>query len=84
MIATFAPQLATLVFEVSKGETVRAILDRLPGKCGIDEVLSQLYLNQAVARDDTDVAAGRTESYEQVEATCAANGCGPRGTRQVM
>ena len=56
-------------------ETVRAILDRLPDNCSIDDVLYQLYVVQAVARGDADVAAGRTVSHEQVDPTCAANGC---------
>ena len=49
-------------------ETVRAILDRLPDNCSIDDVLYQLYVVQAVARGDADVAAGRTVSHEQVDA----------------
>ena len=49
-------------------ETVRVILDRLPDNCSIDDVLYQLYVVQAVARGDADVAAGRTLSHEQVNA----------------
>jgi predicted transcriptional regulator len=49
-------------------ETVRSILDRLPDNCSIDDVLYQLYVVQAVARGDADVAAGRTVSHEQVDA----------------
>ncbi len=49
-------------------ETVRAILDRLPEDCSIDDVQYQLYVVQAVARGDADVAAGRTASHEQVDA----------------
>ena len=49
-------------------ETVRAILDRLPDNCSLDEVLYHLYVIQAVARGDADVAAGRTVSHEQVDA----------------
>jgi hypothetical protein len=49
-------------------DTVRAILDRLPDNCSIDDVLYQLYVVQAVARGDADVAAGRTMSHEQVDA----------------
>ncbi len=49
-------------------ETVRAILDRLPDNCSIDDVLYQLYVVQAVARGDADVAAGRTVPHEQVDA----------------
>jgi hypothetical protein len=40
-------------------ETVRAILDRLPDNCSIDDVLYQLYVVRAVHRGDAD-AAGRT------------------------
>jgi predicted transcriptional regulator len=49
-------------------ETVRAILDRLPDNCSIDDVLYQLYVVQAVARGDADIAAGRTVSHERVDA----------------
>ena len=49
-------------------ETVRAILDRLPDNCSIDDVLYQLYVVQAVARGDADAAAGRIVSHEQVDA----------------
>jgi predicted transcriptional regulator len=49
-------------------ETVRAILERLPDNCTIDDVLYQLYVVQAVARGDADAAAGRTVSHEQVDA----------------
>ena len=49
-------------------ETVRAILDRRPDNCSIDDVLYQLYVVQAVARGDAGVAAGRTVSHEQVDA----------------
>jgi hypothetical protein len=54
---------------ITTKETVRAILDRLPGdNCSIDDVLYQLYVVQAVARGDADVAPGRTVSHEQVDA----------------
>jgi len=49
-------------------ETVRAILDRLPDNCSIDDVLYQLYVVQAVGRGDADIAAGRTVSHERVDA----------------
>jgi predicted transcriptional regulator len=49
-------------------ETVRAILDRLPDDCSIDDVLYELYVAQAVARGDADVAGGRTVPHEQVDA----------------
>ncbi len=49
-------------------ETVRALLERLPDDCSIDDVLYHLYVVQAVARGDADVAAGRTVPHEQVDA----------------
>jgi predicted transcriptional regulator len=49
-------------------EAVRAILDRLPDDCSIVDVLYELYVAQAVARGDADVAGGRTVPHEQVDA----------------
>jgi hypothetical protein len=49
-------------------ETVRALLDRLPDNCSIDDVLYHLYVVQAVSRGDGEVAGGRTVSHSQVEA----------------
>jgi len=49
-------------------ETVRALLDRLPESCSIDDVLYHLYVVQAVSRGDADVAEGRTVTHAQVEA----------------
>jgi predicted transcriptional regulator len=49
-------------------ETVRAILDRLPENCSIDDVLYHLYVAQAVARGDADAAASRTVPHSEVEA----------------
>jgi hypothetical protein len=48
-------------------ETVRALLDRLPDNCSIDDVLYHLYVVQAVSRGDADVADGRTLSHAKVE-----------------
>ena len=45
--------------------TVRALLERLPDDCTLDDVLYQLYVVQAVERGRADVAAGRTMSHEQ-------------------
>ena len=56
-------------------ETVRAILDRLPDNCSIDDVMYQLYVVQAVARGDADVAAGVRCRTSRWTPTCAANGC---------
>ena len=48
-------------------ETVRALLDRLPNDCSIDEVLYHLYVLRAVERGQADAAAGRTIPHDQVE-----------------
>jgi hypothetical protein len=47
-------------------QTVKALLDRLPDDCSIDDVLYHLYVIQAVNRGQEDVAAGRTIPHEQV------------------
>ncbi len=47
-------------------ETVRALLDRLPDDCSLDDVLYHLYVVQAVDRGVADAAAGHTLSHEQV------------------
>jgi predicted transcriptional regulator len=49
-------------------DTVRALLDRLPDDCTLDEVQYHLYVVQAVARGEADEAAGRTIPHEQVDA----------------
>ena len=49
-------------------DAVRALLDRLPENCSLEEVQYHLYVMQAVARGDADVAAGRIVPHEQVEA----------------
>lgn len=51
---------------VQTKETVKAVLDRLPDDCSLDDVLYHLYVVQAVARGQADVEAGRTLSHEQV------------------
>jgi hypothetical protein len=48
--------------------TVRALLDRLPDDCSLDDVLYHLDVVQAVARGEADMRAGRTVPHEQVEA----------------
>ena len=48
-------------------ETVRALLDRLPDDCSVEDVLYHLYILQAVERGQADAAAGRTMSHEEVE-----------------
>jgi predicted transcriptional regulator len=47
-------------------ETVKAVLDRLPDDCSLDDVLYHLYVVQAVAQGRADVEAGRTLSHEAV------------------
>ena len=49
-------------------DAVRALLDRLPENCSLEEVQYHLYVMQAVARGDADIAAGRIVPHEQVEA----------------
>jgi len=48
-------------------EAVRALLDRLPDDCSMDDVLYHLYVLRAIERGQAEVAAGRTLSHEQVE-----------------
>lgn len=49
-------------------DAVRALLDRLPENCSLDDVQYHLYVLQAVARGEADISAGRTVPHEQVEA----------------
>lgn len=49
-------------------DTVRALLDRLPDDCSLDEVQYHLYVVQAVARGEADEQAGRVIPHEQVTA----------------
>jgi len=48
-------------------EAVRALLDRLPDDCNMDDVLYHLYVLRAIERGQADVTAGRTIPHEQVE-----------------
>lgn len=48
-------------------EAVRALLDRLPDDCSVDDIFYHLYVLQAVERGQADAAAGRTISHEEVE-----------------
>lgn len=47
-------------------ETVRALLERLPDDCTLDEVLYHLYVVQAVAAGVSDADGGRVIPHEQV------------------
>ncbi len=49
-------------------ETVRALLDRLPDDCSLDQVQYHLYVVQALERGRADEEAGRTIPHEQVDA----------------
>ena len=49
--------------------TVKALHDRLPDDCSLDDVLYHLYVIQAVERGLEDVAQGRTISHEVVAET---------------
>jgi hypothetical protein len=49
-------------------ETVRALLDRLPDDCSLDDVLYHLYVVQAIGEGLEDVAAGRVIPHDEVAA----------------
>ena len=49
-------------------ETVRALLERLPDDCSLEDVQYHLYVVQAVERGVSDNAAGRVIPHEQVAA----------------
>lgn len=48
-------------------QAVRALLDRLPDDCSVEDVLYHLYVLQAVERGQAEVAAGRTIPHEEVD-----------------
>jgi predicted transcriptional regulator len=47
-------------------EAVRALLNRLPDDCSLEDVLYHLYVLQAIEQGQADVAAGRTIPHEKV------------------
>lgn len=49
-------------------ETVRALLDRLPDDCSLDDVLYHLYVIQVIEQGQADSMASRTMSHEEVAA----------------
>jgi len=53
---------------VTTKETVRALLERLPDDCSLDDVQYHLYVVQAVERGVSDSAAGRVIPHKQVAA----------------
>ncbi len=48
-------------------QAVRALLERLPDDCSVEDVLYHLYVLQAVERGQADATAGRTIPHEEVE-----------------
>ncbi len=52
---------------VEAKEAVRALLERLPDDCSVEDILYHLYVLQAVERGQADAAAGRTVPHEEVE-----------------
>jgi predicted transcriptional regulator len=51
---------------VTAKDAVRALLDRLPDDCSLDDVQYHLYVVQAVGRGLADGEAGRIIPHEQV------------------
>ena len=49
-------------------DTVRALLDRLPDDCSLDDVLYHLYVVQAIGRGLADSEAGRVIPHDEVVA----------------
>jgi predicted transcriptional regulator len=49
-------------------EIVRALLNRLPDDCSLDDVLYHLYVVQAVSEGVADSEAGRVISQDEVAA----------------
>ena len=47
-------------------DTVRALLERLPDDCSLDDVLYHLYVIQKVEAGLADADAGRVIPHEQV------------------
>lgn len=47
-------------------ETVKALLERLPDDCSLDDVLYHLYVIQTVEQGQADARAGRTLSHQEV------------------
>ncbi len=47
-------------------ETVKALLDRLPDDCSLDDVLYHLYVIQAVETGLQDIAQGRVIPHDGV------------------
>jgi len=52
---------------VDTKEAVRALLDRLPDDCSVEDVLYHLYVLQVIERGQAEAAAGQTIPHEEVE-----------------
>jgi predicted transcriptional regulator len=52
---------------VETKQAVKALLDRLPDDCSVEDVLYHLYILQAIERGEAEVAAGRTIPHEEVD-----------------
>jgi hypothetical protein len=48
-------------------ETVRALLDRLPDGCSLEDVLYHLYVLHEIERGSGELKEGRGIPHEQVE-----------------
>lgn len=48
-------------------DKVRALLERLPEECSLNDVQYHLYVLQAAVRGEEDEAAGRVVPHEEVE-----------------
>ena len=49
-------------------EQLRALLDRLPDDCSLDDVMYHLYVVRAIEQGISDLDAGRVVAHEQVVA----------------
>ena len=47
-------------------QSVRALLDRLPDDCSLDDVQYHLYVLQSIERGQADAKVGRTISHQEV------------------
>lgn len=47
-------------------ETMRSLLDQLPGSCSFDDVLYHLYVVRAVEQGRADARAGRLIPHDEV------------------
>jgi hypothetical protein len=54
--------------DMTAKETVRALLERLPDDCSLDDVLYHLYVVQAVGEGLGDSVAGRVIPHAEVAA----------------